>query len=143
MPARSDADAAPHADLLNMRRGTAHFARVLNNLSDPDIAGCDQCRRLVAEISIQARRLAIQTKSLYTALSDEESEFEMDVAHTATLPIHALRHLFTHSALHLNVELRDLEDVHWPAANHIPRQRADAIWHAAEVLKGHCQMKPI
>ncbi len=61
--------------------------------------------------------------------------FEADVPYAATLPIPALRHLFTHSALHLNVELRDLDDEQWASVADIPKQRAEAIWKAGSMLK--------
>lgn len=135
MPARHDAPGAPHGDLLHMRRGTAFFARVLADLSDEDIAQIPERRMIIAEVSLWARKTALGVKSQRTPLSDEEAEFEVDVPYTATLTIPALRHLFTHSALHLNVELRDLEDQHWASVVDIPMQRAEAIWKAGRRLK--------
>ncbi|MEM8789415.1 MAG: maleylpyruvate isomerase [Pseudomonadota bacterium] len=135
MPARVDAAAAPHADLLDMRRGTAHLARVLNDLSDAQILVSATRRRIIADVSLTARMKALEAKALRSGLTDEEDAFDADVPFTMTLPIPALRHLFTHSALHLNVELRDLDDRHWPVLAHVPRQRAVAVWRAASAMR--------
>ncbi|MFS4580176.1 hypothetical protein [Phaeobacter sp. C3_T13_0] len=143
MPARHDAPGAPHDDLLHMRRGTAFFARVLADLSDDDIARTPQRRMIIAEVSLWARKTALWVKSHREALSDEETNFEVDVPYTATLPIPALRHLFTHSALHLNVELRDLDDLHWAPVADIPNQRAEEIWKAGSRLKEPAAAKDV
>ncbi len=139
MPARHDAKGAPHEDLLQMRRGTAFFARTLGDLSDAEIADVPERRMIVAEVSLWARVMALKAKSLREPLNDDEAGFVADVPYAATLPIPALRHLFTHSALHLNVELRDLEDHHWAEIRDVPRQRAEAIWAAGSSLKSGCR----
>ncbi len=139
MPARQDAPGAPHEDLLHMRRGTAFFARTLADLSDDEIARVPGRRLIIAQVSLWARKTALMVKSQREPLTDEESAFAVDVPYTATLPISALRHLFTHSALHLNVELRDLEDRHWPPVRDIPKERAQAIREAARAL-GACEL---
>ncbi len=135
MAARQDAPNAPHEDLLHMRRGTAFFARILADLSDDDIAQVPERRMIIAEVSLWARKTALMVKSRREPLSDDEASFEVDVPYTETLPIPALRHLFTHSALHLNVELRDLEERHWASVADIPNHRAEAIWTAGTRLK--------
>ncbi|CUH80919.1 maleylpyruvate isomerase N-terminal domain-containing protein [Tropicibacter naphthalenivorans] len=145
--ARYDADAAPHDDLLLARRGTAYFARKLNELSDAELWGDSlrpgQTRRhVIAEVSYQAREIAIALSALNGPLAAEEAEWRPDVALATTLPARALRHLFEHSAKHLDVEWRDLPGAKWdaavtlldgtqPMARATPRQRAAAIWQAA------------
>ncbi|NAZ36668.1 maleylpyruvate isomerase N-terminal domain-containing protein [Rubellimicrobium sp. CFH 75288] len=145
--ARYDAEAAPHADLLLARRGTAYFARKLNELDDreldaPSLQEGWTRRRLVARVSLQARGLAIALKALREPLILEEAEWRPDLALAATLPARALRHLFVHSAKHLDVEWRDLPGEGWDgprirldgaevAPRQTPRLRAIAVWHAS------------
>lgn len=145
--ARYDAENAPHDDLLLARRGTAYFARKLNELTDDalgDAALRDgwSRRHLVAHVSLQARELAIALKALREPLIAEELEWCPDLALAATLPAHALRHLFEHSAKHLDVEWRDLPAERWDTvlthvqdstvcARATPILRAREIWRAA------------
>ncbi|WP_434054427.1 MAG: maleylpyruvate isomerase N-terminal domain-containing protein [Roseibium sp.] len=133
-----------------MRRGTAYFARNLNELADPDLGEASLVRnwtrrRLVAEVSLHARALAIALKELREELSDEEAAWRPDPEFAATLPPHALRYLYHHSAIHLNVEFRDLLEKNWDkqiAPNSkarvyvrtLPLQRAQLIWVAARNL---------
>lgn len=145
--ARYDSENAPHSELLFARRGTAYFARKLNELSDADLLSPSQRdgwsrTQLIVLISHEARELAISLKALREPLIEEEKEWRPDLDLAATLPARALRHLFDHSAKHLDVEWRDLPNTLWdehiPApggnrivARDIPRLRAVKIWYAA------------
>lgn len=120
--ARYDSDAAPAADLLLARRGTAYFARRLNELSDaeldnPSLVPGWSRRHVIANVGYQARHLARLVEAARGDESDEhlaepENQIE-DIAFGATLPAHALRYLFKHSAVHLSVEWRDLDGAQW------------------------------
>lgn len=116
--ARYDAEAAPAGDLLLARRGAAFFARKLNELQDAEFDGQSlregwSRRRLVAHVSYDARGLALALKGMREGLTPEEAEWRPDIELAATLPVSALRHLYTHSDVHLNVEFRDLASEHW------------------------------
>ncbi len=144
--ARYDAETAPAEELLLARRGAAFFARKLNELRDDDFAG--PSRRvgwtracLVAEISFRARQMAIALKSLREDLTGEEAAWAPDIDLAVTLPVRALRGLFHHSDVHLNVEFRDLSPEGWkreleiggktiPVRN-LPLLRAHDLWHGA------------
>lgn len=134
MPQRYDAAGAPHVDLRQMRRETAGFARILTDLSDAEILEQPHRKQIVAEAGLQARVFALQAKECRDTLSEDEASFVADTSYTATLPIPALRHLFSHSALHLNVELRDLEDAHWPSLLQIPDMRTQFLRAASAAL---------
>lgn len=145
--ARYDAVTAPHDNLLLARRGAAYFARKLNELSDADLYGLSLCNgwtraHLVAHVSHEARALAIALKSLREPLIAEEAEWKPDLALAATLPSRALRHLYDHSAKHLDVEWRDLPADRWNmtlttlggdtvTARDTPMIRAEMVWRAA------------
>jgi len=77
-------------------------------------------------------------------IAEPESQID-DVALASTLPPHALRHLFKHSEVHLNVEWRDLPDAGWGASvgtldgglvriADIPLMRAREVWQRAADL---------
>lgn len=148
--ARYDAESAPHADLLLARRGTAYFARKLNALRDEDLdaaslrAGMTR-RRLIAYVSYHARALARLMEWARTGVEQpmypSEAARDAEIVQGATLPARALRHLFHHTAVHLDVEWRDLPDARWEAklrtleghritARQTPRLRAREIWQA-------------
>lgn len=135
--ARYDAESAPHEDLLLARRGTAYFARVLNGVSDAELSGASlrpglTRAHVVAQVSHQARAMALGLKALHSPLIAEEAAWYGDLALAATLPARALRALFEHSAKHLDVEWRDLPGPLWRGQTlALPRQRARAIWRAA------------
>lgn len=108
--------------LLDARRGTAFFARKLNELSDADLDGASLLpgwtrRHVVAHIGYNARAIArlvewaatgVETPMYAsTAIRNQEIDFG------ATLSPIALRNLFDHSAVHLSVEWRDLPDTAW------------------------------
>jgi uncharacterized protein (TIGR03083 family) len=73
---------------------------------------------------------------------------EEDVRRRATQPARALRNLVAHSAVHLNVEWRDLSDAQWDASvrdragrtidiRSKPWRRAVAVWlHAVDLSNG-------
>ena len=72
-----------------------------------------------------------------------ESVLREAEASGATLPAHALRHLFEHTKVHLRVEWRDLAEADWDAeidigrpvaARRTPLVRADLVWPAAVAL---------
>ena len=148
--ARYDAANAPQADLLAARRGAAYFARHLNQMSDaalesPSLIQGRSRAHIVAEISHQARAIAITLSSLRKPLSPDEAAWTPDAASAVTLPPRALRHLFAHSDVHLNVEFRDLTEPDWVGCvslgdqapilvSSIPALRAASIWRAAFYL---------
>ena len=145
--ARYDAASAPQADLLAARRGAAYFARHLNQMSDAALEGPSLIKgrtraHIVAEISHQARAIAITLSSLRKPLPPDEAAWRPDIALAATLPPRALRHLFAHSDVHLNVEFRDVTEPDWAGrlslgdqapvlVSSLPALRAASIWRAA------------
>lgn len=153
--ARYDAPEAPAGDLALARLGTAYFARKLNELSDADldrpsgVAGWSR-RHVVAHIGYRARALARLVEAARAGrpvetLSEPEAQAD-DVDFGATLPAHALRGLFQHSAIHLDVEWRDLRASGWQARvqtlsgeviaiAQTPWLRARQIWSGALDLR--------
>jgi len=124
MVARHDQATDPRLQdaLLQARRGTAFFARKLNELSDAELDGGTRLpgwtrRHVVAHVGYNARAIARLAEWAATGLetpmypSPEAREHEINFG--ATLPPIALRHLFDHSAVHLSVEWRDLPDASW------------------------------
>lgn len=160
--ARYDAPSAPAADLLLARRGTAYFARCLNNLTDDDLfgpsdrAGASRAY-LVAEVSYAARHQAMALAALggpaAPGMDDEEPVFPaLELA--ATLPARALRFLFHHAEVHLNVCWRDLSDADWDrdvtlpegrvlTARSLPLIRAREVWTGALDLGNGASLKDI
>ncbi|MDQ0304836.1 maleylpyruvate isomerase N-terminal domain-containing protein [Ancylobacter polymorphus] len=150
--ARYDSPAAPQRDLLLARRGTAYFARKLNELDDEALALPSRVpgwsrRHVVAHVGYHARGLARLVEAARNGLDREqlaepENQIE-DVEFGATLPPHALRHLFHHAEVHLNVEWRDLDAPGWSArvrplaggvavpVRETPLLRAREIWRRA------------
>jgi maleylpyruvate isomerase len=155
--ARYDASAAPARELDWARRSTAYFARLLNGLPDADLDAPSALpglsrRHVIAHVGYQAR---ILSEVIAWARMDRDGPFPKparvetgDVALGATLPAHALRHLFKHSEVHLNVEWRDLSDAGWDAVVEdvegrrvalceTPAVRARALWlHAMDLSAG-------
>jgi maleylpyruvate isomerase len=122
--ARYDAAEAPSEELALARLGTAYFARQLNDLPDAALAG--PClvpgwtrAHVVAQVGYQARALTRLTEwaaggvpqAMYASAEARREEIE----NGATLPARALRGLFRHAAVHLDVEWRDLPDSAWDA----------------------------
>jgi maleylpyruvate isomerase len=108
--------------LLQARRGTAFFARKLNELADAELDGGSLLpgwtrRHIVAHVGYNARAIARLIEWAATGVetpmysSPEARNHEIDFG--ATLSPIALRHLFDHSAVHLNVEWRDLPADAW------------------------------
>jgi maleylpyruvate isomerase len=108
--------------LLHARRGTAFFARKLNELTDDELDGGSLLpgwtrRHVVAHVGYNARAIARLVEWAATGVetpmypSAEARNHEIDFG--ATLPPIALRNLFDHSAIHLNVEWRDLAADAW------------------------------
>lgn len=124
MVARHDQTTDPDllAALLQARRGTAFFARKLNELTDADLDGASLLpgwtrRHITAHIGYNARAIARLIEWAATGVetpmyaSTQVRDHEIDFG--ATLSPIALRHLFDHSAVHLNVEWRDLPGDAW------------------------------
>ncbi|MDR6640184.1 maleylpyruvate isomerase family mycothiol-dependent enzyme [Paenarthrobacter nitroguajacolicus] len=124
MVARHDLATDPRLqeELLQARRGTAFFARKLNELSDAELDGGTRLpawtrRHVVAHVGYNARAIARLVEWAATGIdtpmysSPEARNREIDFG--ATLSPIALRNLFDHSAVHLSVEWRDLPDTHW------------------------------
>ncbi|WP_248760845.1 maleylpyruvate isomerase family mycothiol-dependent enzyme [Pseudarthrobacter sp. SSS035] len=124
MAARTDQTTDPRLqeDLLQARRGTAFFARKLNELTDAELDGGTRLagwtrRHVVAHVGYNARALARLIEWAATGVetpmySSPEARNE-EINFGAMLSPIALRHLFDHSAVHLNVEWRDLPAPAW------------------------------
>lgn len=158
--ARYDADEAPGEDLLLARRATAFFARKLNELDDADLAqpattpeGWTRAH-IVAAVGYDARRLALALEPLCPAASHLPPETltddlpPLDLA--ATLPARALRHLFQHSAIHLDVCWRDLPGSAWDKdivageavpVRDTPRLRALKLWRQVLALDSGASLR--
>ncbi|MCR8551001.1 maleylpyruvate isomerase N-terminal domain-containing protein [Salipiger sp. P9] len=150
--ARYDAPEAPAQDLALARSGTAYFARKLNELDDAAlyapsrVAGMTRAH-VVCAVSYQARAIARQAEAATAGaqippLRDPEWDALEDLDLGATLPPRALRHLFDHSAVHLDVVWRDLPGAGWDlmgaGADGTPRplratamERAGMLWQSA------------
>lgn len=150
--ARFDAPGAPAGALLLARRGMAFFARQLNMLTDQDLAGPSllagwRRAHVVTETSVAARSQALLLTALRGGVLDDEFDWEPDVDLTATLPPRALRHLFDHAHVHLNVEWRDLAAAGWSGrvavapgetlpVSDLPLRHASVLWWGAVALNG-------
>jgi maleylpyruvate isomerase len=150
--ARYDAVAAPARELAWTRRGTAYFARRLRELSEAELTGPSLIAgwtraHVIAHVGYNARALARLVEWARTGVempfyeSPEARAFEIELG--ATLPDRALRNLFDHAEVHLNVEWRDLTDAQWDAAvggvaiRETPWMRAREIWvHAVDLDNG-------
>ena len=155
--ARYDSPAAPARDLLWARRGTAYFARKLNELHDdaldaPSLLPGWSRRHLIAHVGYNARALSrlvewVRT-GIETPMYPSGAARDAEIALGATLPPRALRHLFQHAEVHLNVEWRDLSDAGWDAAvrafdaagitlRDTAWMRAREVWvHAVDLANG-------
>jgi maleylpyruvate isomerase len=151
--ARYDAEGAPAQELTWARRGTAYFARLLNNLTNEEldapssIAGWSRAH-VVAAVAFNAKDLTRIVEAARLGLTDialpTEDQRE-EIAFAATLPAHALRNLFKHSEVHLNVEWRDLTTEQWRLninsvrdtieVRHTPQMRAAFTWNHAVALR--------
>lgn len=123
--ARFDSAAAPAHELDWARRGTAYFLRRLNELSDAELDGPSLLdgwgrREVVAHVGYNARALSRLVEwartGTETPMYADTEQRGAEIALGATLPAIALRHLVEHSAVHLDVEWRDLPDEGWDAS---------------------------
>lgn len=145
------------AALLQARRGTAFFARKLNELSDAELDGASLLsgwsrRHITAHIGYNARAIARLVEWAATGVetpmyaSTEVRDHEIEFG--ATLSPIALRHLFDHSAVHLNVEWRDLPEDAWhhkvrtiqgrevPATETVWMRTREVWMHAVDLANG-------
>ncbi|MCR9121659.1 MAG: maleylpyruvate isomerase N-terminal domain-containing protein [Phyllobacteriaceae bacterium] len=149
--ARYDAERAPAVELDWARRGTAYFARLLNGLSDADLDAPSRLdgvsrRHVVAHVGYHARKMSDIVSWARQGKGDPMPDALLldgdDVAARATQPARALRNLFAHAGVHLNVEWRDLGDAEWDvtvtdvegrslAVRETPWLRARTIWLSA------------
>lgn len=124
MVARHDQATDPETlqGLLDARRGTAFFARKLNELSDADLDGASLLpgwtrRHVVAHVGYNARAIARLVEwaatGVETPMYASTTVRNQEIDFGATLSPIALRNLFDHSAVHLSVEWRDLPDAAW------------------------------
>ncbi|WP_434288374.1 maleylpyruvate isomerase N-terminal domain-containing protein [Celeribacter sp. SCSIO 80788] len=155
--ARFDAPNAPSEDLLLARRGTAYFARKLMELSDEAlyepaaISGLTRAH-VVVRVSYEARYQALALEALVKGEVLERPEELPTLDLAATLPARALRHLFQHSEVHLNVCFRDLTEAQWDSEmmlidgstttpRALPLMRAKGIWQGAMDLGNGARLK--
>lgn len=142
MAARLDLTTDPllRERLLQVRRGTAYFARKLNELSNDALDGPSLLsgwtrRHVIAHVGYNARGLARLTRwagtGVETPMYDSAAQRADEIDFGATLNPAALRHLFEHSAIHLNVEWRDLTDEQW---GHTVRTAQGRIVPASETV---------
>ena len=105
--------------------GTAYFARVLNHLTREELDGASLVvpgrtrRHVITEVGYQARALTRLTEwtasGVATPMFADPAQRLEEIADGATLPDRALRGLFHHAAVHLDVEWRDLTASQWDA----------------------------
>lgn len=143
--ARWDAEAAPHDALLLARRGTAYFARVLSGLTDDDLDHGDR-RAIIARVAYEARDMAEALAAQRAGRVPAPVDRARRQALGQCLPARALRHLFSHAEVHLNVEFRDHGNADWDdsapmpdgpvPARDLPMIRARAVWRGALALGG-------
>jgi maleylpyruvate isomerase len=152
--ARYDAPNAPALELDWARRGTVYFARLLNRMADRELDEPSQLpgvsrRYIVAQIGYHARLLSeiiAWSRSSRDGRLPVKAEVDAEyVRGHVTQPALALRNLFDHSAVHLNVEWCDLSDAQWDASvqdregqfvavRETPWHRAVAVWlHAMDL----------
>jgi len=153
--ARYDAESAPAIELDWARRGTAYFARLLNGLGDADLDAPSRLegvsrRHVVAHVGYHARKLSDIVSWARQGeggpMTDPLLVDAGDVIARATQPARALRNLFDHAGVHLNVEWRDLDDAQWDATvtdkdgrslavRETPWLRARTVWLCAVDLE--------
>lgn len=149
--ARYDSPNAPARELSWARLGAAYFARKLNELSDADldapslVAGWSR-RHVISRVGYQARALARLVEAARTGIPtrpyEELEQRSWEIEDGATLPARALRYLYDHAQIHLDVEWRDLDAQGWDrittsdgippiVARETPWMRAQLIWLSA------------
>ncbi|GLV50065.1 maleylpyruvate isomerase [Thermobispora bispora] len=152
--ARYDSSAAPARELDWARRGTAYFARVLNETSDSELRNPSALpgwskAAVVAHVGYNARALTrlcqwARTGVPHSMYASAEARLA-EIRRGESLPPQALRSLVHHAAIHLDVEWRDLDDTAWDAqvvtaqgrtvpARETAWMRAREVWvHAADL----------
>jgi maleylpyruvate isomerase len=124
MAARQDLARDPRLldDLLQVRRGTAFFARKLTELADDDFADPSlltgwRRAHLIAHVGYNARavrRLVDWARTeIETPMYDSPDARAREIELGATLSPLALRHLCHHAAIDLDVAWRDLPETAW------------------------------
>lgn len=145
--------------LLVMRRGQAFWARKLNELSDNEFDGRSLLpgwtrRHLVAHVGFNARAIARLVEwartDIETPMYESSAQRAEEIDFGATLPTEALRNLAAHSAVHLNVEWRDLPASAWSREVRTAQGRlvpvSETVWmrtrevwvHAVDLANGAC-----
>ena len=108
--------------LLLARRGTAHFSRKLNELTDdeydaPSLLPGWSRRFVIAHVGYNARAIARLVEwartGVETPMSESVEQRDWEIAYGATLNPLALRNLHHHAAVAQNVEWRDLPADAW------------------------------
>lgn len=162
--ARYDAPEAPADMLMLARTGTAYFARFLSLVPDRALYAAlgneaVSAAHVVCAVSYQARAIARQAEAITAGeppppFYDSAEALKAMIDLGATLPARALRHLFDHSAVHLNVVWRDLPGGGWkvlaagadgvakPFSQSV-RDRACFIWSAAFTLNNGARQRDI
>ncbi len=124
MVARHDLTTDPELQdaLLQARRGTAFFARKLNELTDEQLDSDSLLpgwsrRHIAAHIGYNARAIARLIEwaatGVETPMYSSPTARNQEINFGATLSPIALRNLTDHAAVHLSVEWRDLPDTNW------------------------------
>jgi maleylpyruvate isomerase len=157
--ARFDAEGAPADALRLARHGMAFFAREMNALTDDQLAGPSSVpgytrAHVVAHVSIAARSQALAVTELRGQALEDDFDWDPDENLTATLPARALRHLYDHAHVHLNVEWRDLTTSDWTRAialpgearvpvRDLPMLQAARLWWGAVALNAVATLEEI
>ena len=159
MAARADQTTDPRLqeELLQARRGTAFFARKLNELTDAELDGGTRLpgwtrRHVVAHVGYNARAIARLVEwaatGVETPMYPSPEARGKEINFGATLSPIALRNLFDHSAVHLSVEWRDLPDADWnnevrtaqgrtvPASETVWMRTREVWMHAVDLANG-------
>jgi maleylpyruvate isomerase len=162
--ARYDSSEAPTQALAQARLATAYFARKLNELNDAALyepshhTGWTRAH-VVCDVAYQARALSRQIEAASAgakvpAMYNSEDALVAELELGATLPPHAIRHLFDHSAIHLNVVWRDLSSLGWEQLSadenaemrtlrQTPHERAAKLWQSAIKLGNGARIQDI
>jgi maleylpyruvate isomerase len=120
--ARYDSPDAPARELAWARRGTAYFARVLANLADDELYGPSLLpgwtrAHVVAHVGYNARALTRLVEwartGVETPMYRSPVQRDREIERGSTLPARALRNVFAHAEVHLNVEWRDVAERQW------------------------------
>ncbi len=134
--ARYDSDGAPAEALLLARRGAAYFARLLNEAAVEDLGMPSRrkgwTRKQVAlGVSYHARALANALEGIKAeakcASPPELSLSDEDIIRGISLPVRALRSLYYHTNVHLNVVWRELSDEDWETLLVTPDSRSTSL----------------